>query len=148
MAFDEREVTYGDVTFTFGKMLPMEAKEVFMDHITPMLEGLASADIKEGVGNEVAGLQMIVGLISKAPRDHYRALVRALYPHITYTSPNQQAPQRLSANAENAFKDLDMTHILLVEARAFWVNFRGSWDVLQSEFPSLKLVIQAYLSET
>ena len=36
-----------------------------------------------------------------------------------------------------------MAHILLLDARAFAVNFYESWAVLQSEFPSLSQIIQS-----
>ena len=131
MALDDRDVTYGDVTFRISKMLPMEAKEVFMRHVRPLLSG-ASA-----VQGDGGGLAMIVGIIAKAPQEHYDAVMKALYRLITFTSPATQQPLVLVGNEELAFKDLDMAHVLLLDTRAFTVNFRGSWDVLQSEFPQL-----------
>ena len=131
MAFDDREVSYGDVTFRINKLLPVEAKDVFMRHIRPLLEGAASASGDGG------GISMILGIIAKAPQEHYDAVMRALYKLITFSSPATPQPMVLADNAELAFKDLEMAHILLLEARAFAVNFRGSWDVLQSELPLL-----------
>ena len=44
MADEDRVLTYGDVTFEIGKLLPMEAYDVFMRHVRPLLEGAASAE--------------------------------------------------------------------------------------------------------
>lgn len=131
MPLDDREVTYGNSTFQIGKLLPQEAKQVFMTHVRPMLEGAASSEGGDG------GIGMILGLVAKAPQAHYDAAMRALYTQITYTTPQQPQPMKLLGDEALAFMDLDMAHILLVDVRAFAVNFSGSWAVIQSEFPSL-----------
>ena len=41
MALDDREVTYEGVTFQFGKLLPQEAKRVFMGHVRPLFRWCA-----------------------------------------------------------------------------------------------------------
>ena len=143
MAFTDKEFTYGDVTFRVDKLLPQEAKAVFMAHVRPLLEGALS--VESGGGD---GLAMILGIVAKAPQTHYDAVMRALYQHISYTSPDQVQPQRLAGDEERAFANLDMAHLLLVDARAFAVNFYGSWDVLQSQFPSLNRIIQSLPQET
>ena len=91
---------------------------------------------------------MILGIVAKAPQTHYDAVMRALYQHVYYTSPDQVQPQRLAGDEERAFANLDMAHLLLVDARAFAVNFHESWDVLQSQFPSLNRIIQSLPQET
>ena len=52
MAFDDRDVTYGDVTFRIGKLMSIEAKQVFMTHVRPLLEGALSVQ-----ADTVAGWQ-------------------------------------------------------------------------------------------
>ena len=136
MALDDREITYGDVTFKIGKLLPKEAKQVFMRHVRPLMEGALAAS---GDGNL---LQMALAVIAKAPQDHYDALMDTLYRHITFSSPSSPTLMVLHGNDEMAFKDLEAAHILLLEARVFAVNFRGSLDVLRSEFPQLDLLFQ------
>ena len=143
MAFTDKEFTYGDVTFRVDKLLPQEAKAVFMAHVRPLLEGALS--VESGGGD---GLAMILGIVAKAPQTHYDAVMRALYQHVYYTSPDQVQPQRLAGDEERAFANLDMAHLLLVDARAFAVNFHESWDVLQSQFPSLNRIIQSLPQET
>ena len=118
MAFTDKEFTYGDVTFRVDKLLPQEAKAVFMAHVRPLLEGALS--VESGGGD---GLAMILGIVAKAPQTHYDAVMRALYQHVYYTSPDQVQPQRLAGDEERAFANLDMAHLLLVDARAFAVNF-------------------------
>ena len=142
MALDDREITYEGVTFSIGKLLPMESKKFFMEHVRPMLEGAMSASADRGLTG------MILGVLSKAPQQHYDALVAVLYPQITYRTADMPNPMPLARDEANAFKDLDMAHILMLDVRAFAVNFRGSWDVLQSEFPQLRLLIQASTPET
>ena len=82
MALDDREITYGDVTFKIGKLLPKEAKHAFMRHVRPLIEGALAAS---GDGNL---LQMALAVIAKAPQDHYDALMDILYRHITFSSPS------------------------------------------------------------
>ena len=142
MALDDREITYEGVTFYIGKLLPMEAKKVFMEHVRPMLEGALSVQADGGV------FAMILGVVAKAPQQHYDAVMAALYPQITYRTADMPQPMPLAKDEANAFKDLDMAHILMLDVRAFAVNFRGSWDVLQSEFPQLNLLMQASTPET
>ena len=142
MAFTDKEFTYGDVTFRVDKLLPQEAKVVFIDHVRPLMEG--ALNVQTG-GDTLA---LIMGVIAKAPAFHYYAVMKALYQHISYTSPDQVQPQRLAGDEERAFANLDMAHLLLVDARAFAVNFHESWDVLQSQFPSLGQIIQSLPQET
>ena len=145
MAFDDREVTYGDVTFHIGKLLPEESKQVFMTHVRPLLEGALSANTE---GESGMFLSMVIGVISKAPQQHIDALENVLFQQVTYTSPNQATPVRLSGDTALAFKDLEGVHILLVLGRACIVNFQGWWDVLQLEFPPLNRAIAQLRSPT
>ena len=133
---DARDVTFGDVTFHIGKMMPLEAKRVFMSHVRPLLRGALSAD----TGDSADGWQIMLAAITDAPQQHYDALAQALYRHIDYTAPLQPTPVPLLNNEALAFKDLDMVHILMLDVRAFTVNFLGSWAVLRSEFPQLSQV--------
>ena len=133
MALDDREVTFGETTFSIGKMLPVESKKVFMEHVRPMLEGALGAQVSEGGG----GIEMALGIVARAPQAHYDALMRQLYQRITFTSAAGATPRPLANNEEMAFDGLDMAHILMLDVRAFMVNFRESWDVIASQFPSL-----------
>ena len=129
------------VTFTISKMLPMDAKQVFMGHVRPLLRGaLGAGDVKAGAGNWL----MALAAFTDAPQEHYDAIVRELYKHIVYKrADSREAPTMLSGDEENAFRDLDMAHILILDARAFVVNFRESWRVVISEFPVLALASQS-----
>ena len=140
---DAPEVTFGDTTFYIGKMLPVEAKQVFLAHVRPLFRGALSADIKDG--ND---WQIFVAAFTDAPQAEYDSLTRALYRHVTYKSPNQPAPMPLLGDEENAFAGLDMVHILAVDARSFYRNFRGSWDVLRSMFPAIGPALQSLVRQT
>ena len=145
MAFTDKEFTYGEVTFRVDKLLPQEAKAVFIDHVRPLMEG--ALNVQTG-GDTLA---LIMGVIAKAPATHYYAVMRALYQHVYYVRADdreQLPPGKLAGDEERAFVGLDMAHILLLDARAFAVNFHESWAVLQSEFPSLSQIIQSLPQET
>ena len=61
---------------------------------------------------------------------------------------NQEAPSMLLGDHENAFRDLEGAHMVLLNARAFTVNFIGWWDVVLSEFPALGLVTRQLAQST
>ena len=134
----EPEVTFGDVSFSIKKLMPMEAKEVFMGHVRPLLRGLnAEMPDSQGAASNGAGIKMMLAAFTEAPEAHYKAIVKALSKRITFTSPSNKSPLTLAGNEELAFKDLDMAHILLLEGRAFGVNFFGSCSILFEELVRL-----------
>ena len=139
---DSREVRFGETTFRIGKLLPIEAKRVFMRHVRPLLRGALSAEVPEN-GDGSVGWQVLLAAFTDAPNEHYEAIVHSLYQNITYTGPSVTAPTCLLGDEENAFRDLDMAHALILEGRAFYVNFFASWTVILSEFPSLNRVFQS-----
>ena len=85
---------------------------------------------------------------SDALRRRYAGVVPARLLYVRADDREQLPPQRLAGDEERAFVGLDMAHLLLVDARAFAVNFHESWDVLQSQFPSLSRIIQSLPQET
>ena len=128
-----QDVQFGDVTFHIGKLLPMEAKRLFMGHVRPLLRGALSAEIKDDADQ----WQIALAAFTDAPQEHYDAIQRALYAHITYRRPSDTTPLRLLGDEENAFKDLDMAHSISLDVRAFAVNFIGSFSVAMSELHHL-----------
>ena len=80
---------------------------------------------------------MMLAAFTEAPEAHYKAIVKAMSKRITFTSPSNKSPLTLAGNEELAFKDLDMAHILLLEGRAFGVNFFGSCSILFEELVRL-----------
>ena len=144
---DAREVTFtnetddgrmASVSFQIGKMLPIEAKRVFIHNVRPLLGGITRV---KG-GGDVGLPQIIVGTITEAPADQYDILVQKLYANIKYSTQEQPQFMPLARDEENAFKDLDMGHLLALEVRAFHVNFQRSYGVLLSEFPQLQWALQ------
>ena len=83
---DAREVTFGDVTFQIGKMFPMEAKQVFMNHVRPLLRGALSAETKGG-----DQWQLLLAAFTDAPQKHYDAIIHSLYSHIQYKNSEATA---------------------------------------------------------
>ena len=128
-----------DATFTIRRLLPMEQKRVFMRHVRPLLRGVLSAETG-------AGWQVLVAAITDAPLEHYEALTGELYRHITYERAGQRGV--LAGNEEFAFLELDMGHILRLDAQAFLVNFSESWRVVRLEFAPLLRDIQSLGLET
>ena len=136
MAGVSNEYSRNGVTFTIRKLLPMDSKRVFLKHVRPLVRGALSADAPKNA-NESALWRIFLAAITDAPIDHYEMLMHYLYEHITFTYEGEKVPQVLRGNEELAFKDLDMAHILALEARAFAVNFQESWAVATSEFRKL-----------
>ncbi len=130
------EYSRNGVTFTIKKLLPQDAKQVFLKHVRPLLRGALSAEVPKEL-NRSTMWQVILAAITDAPIEHYNALMRYLYQNITFTNEDEKVPQILLGNEELAFKDLDMAHIISLDARAFAVNFRESWDVATSEYQML-----------
>ena len=126
MSFLDREVTYGETTFYIGKLLPMDSYTIFLNHILPVIGKVLGSNADSDFG------------LSVIPQKHYKPIVAELRKHITFTSANQMTPAKVAGDEELAFRGLEPAHILLLETRAFAVNFSGSWDVLHSEFPRLE----------
>ena len=149
---DDRDVTYGDVTFHIGKMMPIAAKRVFMTDVRPMLGGILEADLGdagEGANATAAlGLQIVMAAITKAPQERYDSLCRTLYRNITFTKGADRTKAVLLGDEEYAFEGLEMFHMLDLDFRAFYINFRGSWDGLISAYPQLALISARFVSAT
>ena len=145
---DAREIELGGVTFRINKMLAQEAKRVFMNHVRPLLRGALSAETNISLTPELdakmrgnstlgEGWKVILAAFTDAPQEHYDALVHALYRHVSYKREADQQFQPLLNDEDNAFQDLDMAHLIVLDVRAFVVNFIESSDVGMSEFQAL-----------
>lgn len=148
----ERHVRFGDVEFEIRKLLPMEAKAVFLRHVRPLVAGALSADVNlTDVAGEVAEVadddeaelsessdlfRLILAAVTEAPTSHYEKLCEAQYRCINYRRDGEQWAN-LGSNLEHAFDGLDMAHLFILDFRAFAVNFLGSSAVLQSELGSM-----------
>lgn len=141
---DAREITYGDTTFYFGKLLPMEAKRVFMRHVRPLLRGALSANVDD----DGSQWKMLLAAFTDAPQEHYDTLVNVLYRLVEFTKNGQANKKPLLGDEEFAFENLDMVHMISVDVRAFAVNFFESWAVLKSEYPHLSKALQQQSSAT
>ena len=135
---DDRTVTFGGSTFTINKMMPRDAKRVFLGHVRPLLLGLTEGNLTK----DSHDMQFVAALIAGAPTEHIDGITTAMYQRIFYARDGGD-PRRLAGDEDSAFQDMDMAHILMLDWRAFLVNFRESWDVLQSEFPQIKTVLQS-----
>ena len=91
---------------------------------------------------------MLLGIIAKAPQHHYDALVKALYTQITFHLTGADHAHRASHRRGFSIQRLGYGHILLLDVRAVYVNFRGSWDVLRSELPRLDQISAQLSQET
>ena len=143
--FSHPEVTFGNVTFKVSKMLPMEAHNIFMGHVRPLLRGALSANVTSGE----ADWQMMLAAFTDAPVEHYYSIQDAMWRHVTYKrSDTQEAHAMLLGDHENAFRDLEGAHMIMLNARAFTVNFIGWWDVVRSEFPALAQATHQFTPST
>ena len=132
------------MTFRIGKLLPMAAKHAFMHHVRPLLGGALEAPAS--TGNDLWKLAL-AGL-TKLPQDHYDALSAALYKAVEFKTRIDSQWRDLSGDEAFAFKDLDWSYQVVLDARAFAVNFQQSWAVIGSEFPSLIPAFQSRKPKT
>ena len=128
---DAREITFGDVTFRISKLLPMEAKHVFMHHVRPLLGGALEAPAT--TGGDL--WKLVLAGVTKLPQEHYDALSAALYKAVEYKTTAEPQFKKLAGDEAFAFQNLDWVYQVILDGRAFAVNFQPSWDVLVSEFP-------------
>ena len=142
MPLTDTNVTLGETKFIINKLLPQDSKMVFMKHIRPMLGGAQNAKLEQG--EESAGWKIILAAFTDAPYEHYESMCKEMYTTITYSNANTQGEYMVLAGDEsNAFVGLDMAHTIILDVRAFAVNFSESWDVMLSAFPTLnKLLAQ------
>ena len=150
----DRYVRLGDVEFEIRKMLPFEAKGVFLRNVRPLIGGAlkAGVDLDDAVA-EAKGLaqrpaeelsaesatslmNVVLSAVVEAPTEHYETLCEAMYGSINYRLDGE-AWTPLKNNIEHAFADLDVAHIFALDFRAFSINFIGSLPVLLSELKSI-----------
>ena len=139
---DDRTVTWGETTFEIRKLLPTEAKPLFIRHVRPLLSGALDADMSlpDGDGTSEAAQWILAGRVlfaafTKAPTEHYEAISLTMARGITVKRGTEERP--LTGNEEWAWMGLEGAHMLLLDARAFAVNFKAWLVVGMSEFPQL-----------
>ena len=117
---EDRTITWGEAQFTINKMLPMEAKSVFMAHVRPLCQGIL-ADVGEAseskevspvdwindlIKPEKAGAawKLIAAAFINAPYEHYLAISTAMSRSISVR--RGQETRVLQGNEEWAFQGL------------------------------------------
>lgn len=136
-------VTFGEATFEIRKLLPTESKKLFIHNVRPLLGGALTAEIPKDSTDVSTGIKLLLAAFANAPADHYDMISRAMSHSIQVTRGSET--RMLAGQEAWAFQDLEGAHAMMVDVRAFTVNFFGWWDVLTSEFPQL-LTIQNQLS--
>lgn len=157
---DERTVTWGEAQFTINKMLPMEAKAVFVEHVQPLMhqimrlldeiEGDGEAeDVQFAISDAVIGKRMMkraAMIFSALPPKHYRSISLAMSKSIQVRRGSES--RFLAGNEAWAFQGLEGMHAVMLDGRAFLINFTGWLPVLLSEFPLLLQVFNSQSSGT
>ena len=153
---DEKTVTWGEAQFPVNKMLPMEAKAVFVEHVQPLmhqimrlLDEMESGDeddegIKITVSDTVVGKRMMkraAMIFSALPPKHYRSVSLAMSKSIQVRRGGDT--RFLAGNEEWAFQGLTGAHAVMLDGRAFLINFTEWLPVVLSEFPSLMQVFSS-----
>ena len=136
---DDRTITWGDATFEIRKLLPTEAKPLFIRNVRPLLRGALSAEAPAGGTTEP--WRMMLAAFTDAPAEHYEAISKAMARSIIVTRGSEK--RALAGQEEWAFQGLEGAHMVILDTRAFVSNFRGWLDVAISEFPQL---VQAFAS--
>ena len=136
MALTDQEFQLGEVRFQVRKLLPMESYRV-LETIRGSLGSIAKAGLADNADQWQLGATIISGL----PPDTVEQVRQVLFGEVLFTCPEQTSPVRLAGSEELAFKGLEPVHVYEVLARAFTVNFQGSWDALSSLLPFLDRLI-------
>ena len=141
---EDRTITWGDATFEIRKLLPTEAKPLFIRHVRPLLRGALSAEAPSD--GETEPWRIMLAAFTDAPAEHYEAISKAMARSIIVSRGGETKP--LAGNEEWAWQGLDMAHMCILDARAVLVNFRESWAVVASEFPQVVQVFASLTAET
>ena len=134
-----------DATFEIRKLLPTEAKPLFIHHVRPLLRGALSAEAPAG-GGATEGWRSMLAAFTDAPAEHYDAISKAMARGIIVTRGSDK--RSLSGQEEWAFQGLEGAHMVILDTRAFVANFRGWLDVAISEFPQLVQVFASLVPPT
>ena len=165
---DDRTITWGDATFEIRKLLPTEAKPLFIRHVRPLLRGAGSAEATPGVRaasapvapatedganpeapgfiGETESWRIMLAAFTDAPAEHYEAVSKAMARSIVVTRAGEK--RALAGQEEWAFQDLEGVHMMILDVRAFIVNFKGWLPVVMSELPQLALAIASLSPST
>ena len=141
---DDRTVTWGETTFTINKLLPTEAKPLFVRHVRPLLRGALSADV--GPTGETEPWRIMLAAFTDAPAEHYEAISSAMARCITVSRGGEKRP--LAGNEAWAWQGLEGAHMVLLDVRAFTVNFRAWLGVVMSEVPQLAAAFESLTPAT
>ena len=135
----DRVISWGEAEFTINKLLPVEAKALFVRHVRPLFRGALSAEAPKGDGESAGGWRIALAAFTDAPTEHYEAISSAMARSITVRRGDVKRP--LAGNEEWAFQGLEGAHAMLLDGRAFLINFFGWWPVVTQEFPALSQAI-------
>ena len=130
---DDRTITWGDATFEIRKLLPTESKPLFIRHVRPLLRGALSAEAPANGATEP--WRMMLAAFTDAPAEHYEAISKAMARCIIVTRAGEKRP--LAGNEEWAWQGLEGAHMVLLDVRAFTVNFQSWFGVAIQELPAL-----------
>ena len=141
---DDRTITWGDATFEIRKLLPTEAKPLFIRHVRPLLRGALSAEAPASGATEP--WRVMLAAFTDAPAEHYEAISKAMARGIIVTRAGEK--RALAGNEEWAWQGLEPAHMCILDVRAATVNFRESLAVAVSELPQLAQVFASLAPET
>ena len=165
---DDRTIQWGDATFEIRKLLPTEAKPLFIRHVRPLLKGAGSAEATPGVRaaanapqqpsasatapeapgfiGETESWRIMLAAFTDAPAEHYEAVSKAMARSIIVTRAGEKRP--LAGNEDWAFQGLEGAHMVILDVRSFCVNFIGWWPAIASELPQLARAFASLLQPT
>ena len=131
----ENTLHFDGASFQIQKLLPGEAMRLFIHHVRPLLAGAAKANVSGEDNANQAIIKLMINAFTEAPADHYDHISRTMAQLIVVE--REDGKRKLAGNESWAFQGLTGAHMIMVDIKAFQVNFTEWWDVLISEFPSL-----------
>ena len=140
--FTEKNFSIGEVNFVVDKMGALKGWKV----LEKCRKAMASTEVAPSKGQSAQALGMFKALMGLDP-EFVEWLRTEMFNTVRFQakSPDGHAqpwlPLSNAGNVDMCFESLEPVHIYEVMARAFAVNFTGSWQELLSRFTVLQALV-------
>lgn len=144
----DNTLEFGETRFVINKLLPLEAKHLFVHNVRPLLKGLSELKLNEDGTSFENTTEAIISAFTDAPAEHYDVISHVMAKAIQATRGKETRFLHQTGAKEWAFQGLEGAHAMLVDVRAFTINFIGWLDVIKLEFPQIASLQETFNSPT
>lgn len=127
------EFDLGDRQWRIKKLLPGEAKLILIHHVLPMFNDAGDID------SSLPAAAIAFRVISSAKPEHYEALSATFLRHCIQVRNDAGQFVGLATDYEDATKNLLPIELILLDVRAFCVNFGESVSKVVEEFQRMQM---------